>query len=174
MHSISRLVGKGTSICLWWLLFLQEFGCYLLILSLFFVCVFNFPANSGSLQGPQTPQSTGSNSMTEVPGDLKPPTPASTPHGQMTPMQGGRYEKCFALFSLGLPFCNSLRQSFPFPAAQAVIWFCGEPVRALKMAVNKFVWRGEINSPNTREGSDKHWCKRRPMNIQCGEEGGTQ
>uniref|UniRef100_A0A8C0B9K6 AT-rich interaction domain 1B n=1 Tax=Buteo japonicus TaxID=224669 RepID=A0A8C0B9K6_9AVES len=48
------------------------------------------PANSGSLQGPQTPQSTGSNSMTEVPGDLKPPTPASTPHGQMTPMQGGR------------------------------------------------------------------------------------
>lgn len=48
-------------------------------------------ANSGSLQGPQTPQSTGSNSMAEVPGDLKPPTPASTPHGQMTPMQGGRY-----------------------------------------------------------------------------------
>lgn len=50
-------------------------------------------ANSGSLQGPQTPQSTGSNSMAEVPGDLKPPTPASTPHGQMTPMQGGRYAK---------------------------------------------------------------------------------
>ncbi|XP_055471906.1 AT-rich interactive domain-containing protein 1B [Psammomys obesus] len=48
------------------------------------------PANSGSLQGPQTPQSTGSNSMAEVPGDLKPPTPASTPHGQMTPMQSGR------------------------------------------------------------------------------------
>uniref|UniRef100_A0A5F8HCS4 AT-rich interaction domain 1B n=2 Tax=Monodelphis domestica TaxID=13616 RepID=A0A5F8HCS4_MONDO len=48
------------------------------------------PANSGSLQGPQTPQSTGSNSMAEVPGDLKPPTPASTPHGQMTPMPGGR------------------------------------------------------------------------------------
>ncbi|XP_063164170.1 AT-rich interactive domain-containing protein 1B isoform X1 [Candoia aspera] len=48
------------------------------------------PANSGSLQGPQTPQSTGSNSMTEVPSDLKPPTPASTPHGQMTPTQGSR------------------------------------------------------------------------------------
>ena len=63
---------------------------------------FNFPANSGSLQGPQTPQSTGSNSMTEVPGDLKPPTPASTPHGQMTPMQGGRYEKGFASFFVGL------------------------------------------------------------------------
>lgn len=29
--------------------------------------------------------------MAEVPGDLKPPTPASTPHGQMTPMQSGRY-----------------------------------------------------------------------------------
>lgn len=48
------------------------------------------PANSGSLQGPQTPQSTGSSSMAEVPGDLKPPTPASTPHGQGTPMQSGR------------------------------------------------------------------------------------
>ncbi|XP_037549514.1 AT-rich interactive domain-containing protein 1A [Nematolebias whitei] len=39
------------------------------------------PAGSGSLQGPQTPQSTTS-SMTEG-GDLKPPTPASTPHSQM-------------------------------------------------------------------------------------------
>ncbi|XP_035278766.1 AT-rich interactive domain-containing protein 1B isoform X3 [Anguilla anguilla] len=48
------------------------------------------PANSGSLQGPQTPQSTGSSSMTEMPGDLKPPTPASTPLSQGTPMQGSR------------------------------------------------------------------------------------
>ncbi|KAM4693869.1 AT-rich interactive domain-containing protein 1B isoform 6-T6 [Discoglossus pictus] len=48
------------------------------------------PANSGSLQGPHTPQSTGSNSMAEMPGELKPPTPASTPHGQMQPMSGGR------------------------------------------------------------------------------------
>ncbi|KAM5163360.1 AT-rich interactive domain-containing protein 1B isoform 2-T2 [Mantella aurantiaca] len=48
------------------------------------------PANSGSLQGPHTPQSTGSNSMAEMPGDLKPPTPASTPHGQMQPMPSGR------------------------------------------------------------------------------------
>uniref|UniRef100_A0A668A779 AT-rich interactive domain 1B n=1 Tax=Myripristis murdjan TaxID=586833 RepID=A0A668A779_9TELE len=46
------------------------------------------PANSGSLQGPNTPQSSGSSSLTEAPGDLKPPTPASTPHSQMT--QGGR------------------------------------------------------------------------------------
>ncbi|XP_062912086.1 AT-rich interactive domain-containing protein 1B isoform X1 [Mobula hypostoma] len=46
------------------------------------------PAGSGSLQGPQTPQSTSS-SMAES-GDLKPPTPVSTPHGQMTPMQGNR------------------------------------------------------------------------------------
>ncbi|KAI1897375.1 hypothetical protein AGOR_G00082660 [Albula goreensis] len=48
------------------------------------------PANSGSLQGPQTPQSTGSSSMTEMPGDLKPPTPVSTPHSQGTPMPGSR------------------------------------------------------------------------------------
>ncbi|XP_030626769.1 AT-rich interactive domain-containing protein 1B [Chanos chanos] len=48
------------------------------------------PANSGSLQGPQTPQSTGSSSMTEMPPDLKPPTPATTPHGQITPQQGAR------------------------------------------------------------------------------------
>lgn len=79
----------------------KEFGCYLLI----FPFSFHFPANSGSLQGPQTPQSTGSNSMTEVPGDLKPPTPASTPHGQMTPMQGGRYEKGFA--SCFVELCSS-------------------------------------------------------------------
>lgn len=46
------------------------------------------PAGSGSLQGPHTPQSTSS-SMAEG-GDLKPPTPASTPHSQMTPMPGAR------------------------------------------------------------------------------------
>uniref|UniRef100_A0A3P9PJU6 AT-rich interaction domain 1B n=1 Tax=Poecilia reticulata TaxID=8081 RepID=A0A3P9PJU6_POERE len=46
------------------------------------------PAGSGSLQGPQTPQSTTS-SMAEG-GDLKPPTPASTPHAQMPPMPGVR------------------------------------------------------------------------------------
>ncbi|XP_015238245.1 PREDICTED: AT-rich interactive domain-containing protein 1A-like isoform X2 [Cyprinodon variegatus] len=46
------------------------------------------PAGSGSLQGPQTPQSTTS-SMAEG-GDLKPPTPASTPHSQMPPMPGVR------------------------------------------------------------------------------------
>ncbi|XP_033013734.1 AT-rich interactive domain-containing protein 1A isoform X1 [Lacerta agilis] len=46
------------------------------------------PAGSGSMQGPQTPQSTSS-SMAEG-GDLKPPTPASTPHSQMPPLQGIR------------------------------------------------------------------------------------
>ncbi|TSO05451.1 AT-rich interactive domain-containing protein 1A [Bagarius yarrelli] len=46
------------------------------------------PAGSGSLQGPQTPQSTSS-SMTEG-NDLKPPTPASTPHSQMPPLPGVR------------------------------------------------------------------------------------
>ncbi|MBN3311267.1 ARI1B protein, partial [Amia calva] len=48
------------------------------------------PANSGSFQGPQTPQSSGSNSMAEMPVDLKPPTPASTPHSQGTPLQNSR------------------------------------------------------------------------------------
>nr|XP_015208997.1 PREDICTED: AT-rich interactive domain-containing protein 1B [Lepisosteus oculatus] len=48
------------------------------------------PANSGSLQGPQTPQSSSSSSVAEMPGDLKPPTPASTPHAPMTSLQGGR------------------------------------------------------------------------------------
>uniref|UniRef100_A0A452UBP6 AT-rich interaction domain 1B n=1 Tax=Ursus maritimus TaxID=29073 RepID=A0A452UBP6_URSMA len=67
------------------------------------------PANSGSLQGPQTPQSTGSNSMAEVPGDLKPPTPASTPHGQMTPMQGGRS----SAVSVHDPFSDASDSSFP-------------------------------------------------------------
>ncbi|NWY00918.1 ARI1A protein, partial [Nothoprocta ornata] len=46
------------------------------------------PAGSGSMQGPQTPQSTSS-SMAEG-GDLKPPTPASTPHTQMPPLPGIR------------------------------------------------------------------------------------
>ncbi|RXM97393.1 AT-rich interactive domain-containing protein 1B [Acipenser ruthenus] len=48
------------------------------------------PANSGSLQGPQTPQSTDSNSMTEAPGELQPPAPVSAAHGQMPPLQGNR------------------------------------------------------------------------------------
>ncbi|KAI1895894.1 hypothetical protein AGOR_G00111450 [Albula goreensis] len=47
------------------------------------------PVNSGSFQGPQTPQSSGSSSLTELPSDLKPPTPVPTPHGQMNPIQGG-------------------------------------------------------------------------------------
>ncbi|KAF3703243.1 AT-rich interactive domain-containing protein 1B [Channa argus] len=47
------------------------------------------PANSGSLQGPNTPQSSSS-SLTEAPGDLKPPTPVSTPHSQMAQQTGNR------------------------------------------------------------------------------------
>ncbi|KAM9708114.1 AT-rich interactive domain-containing protein 1B isoform 2-T2 [Menidia menidia] len=49
------------------------------------------PANSGgSLQGPQTPQSSGSSSAAEAAGDLKPPTPATTPLGQATPLPPNR------------------------------------------------------------------------------------
>ncbi|XP_058470891.1 AT-rich interactive domain-containing protein 1B-like isoform X4 [Solea solea] len=49
------------------------------------------PANSGgSLQGPQTPQSSGSSSAAEAAGDLKPPTPATTPLGQVTPLPPNR------------------------------------------------------------------------------------
>uniref|UniRef100_A0A8C7CFT6 AT-rich interaction domain 1B n=1 Tax=Oncorhynchus kisutch TaxID=8019 RepID=A0A8C7CFT6_ONCKI len=44
------------------------------------------PANSGSLQGPHTPQSTGSSSMTEMSEGMKLPTPATTPHA--TPQPG--------------------------------------------------------------------------------------
>ncbi|XP_036942680.1 AT-rich interactive domain-containing protein 1B isoform X3 [Acanthopagrus latus] len=47
------------------------------------------PANSGSLQGPNTPQSSSS-SLTEAPGDLKPPTSVSTSHNQMGPQPGNR------------------------------------------------------------------------------------
>ncbi|KAM9840693.1 AT-rich interactive domain-containing protein 1B-like isoform 2-T2 [Aulostomus maculatus] len=47
------------------------------------------PANSGSLQGPNTPQSSSS-SLTEAPADLKPLTPASTPHSQMGPQPTNR------------------------------------------------------------------------------------
>uniref|UniRef100_A0A8D3D463 AT-rich interactive domain 1B n=1 Tax=Scophthalmus maximus TaxID=52904 RepID=A0A8D3D463_SCOMX len=44
------------------------------------------PAHSGSLQGPHTPQSGGSSSsLTEGPGDLRPPTP----HGQTGPQTMG-------------------------------------------------------------------------------------
>uniref|UniRef100_A0A8C5PLP9 AT-rich interaction domain 1B n=1 Tax=Leptobrachium leishanense TaxID=445787 RepID=A0A8C5PLP9_9ANUR len=67
------------------------------------------PANSGSLQGPHTPQSTGSNSMAEMPGDLKPPTPASTPHGQMQPMSGGRN----SAVSVQDPFSDVSEPAFP-------------------------------------------------------------
>uniref|UniRef100_A0A7N8WQ70 AT-rich interactive domain-containing protein 1B-like n=1 Tax=Mastacembelus armatus TaxID=205130 RepID=A0A7N8WQ70_9TELE len=49
------------------------------------------PANSGgSLQGPQTPQSSGSSSTAEAAGELKPPTPATTPLGQVTPLPTNR------------------------------------------------------------------------------------
>ncbi|XP_077396183.1 AT-rich interactive domain-containing protein 1B isoform X3 [Festucalex cinctus] len=49
------------------------------------------PANSGgSLQGPQTPQSSGSSSTAEGAGDLLPPTRATTPLGQGTPVPPNR------------------------------------------------------------------------------------
>ncbi|KAJ7988897.1 hypothetical protein DPEC_G00313950 [Dallia pectoralis] len=48
------------------------------------------PVNSGSLQGPQTPQSSGSSSAAEMSGDLKPPTPTAAPLGQMQPIPASR------------------------------------------------------------------------------------
>ncbi|KAJ8340808.1 hypothetical protein SKAU_G00330990 [Synaphobranchus kaupii] len=60
------------------------------------------PAGSGSLQGPQTPQSTEG-------GDLKPPTPASTPHSQMPPMPGVRS----SAVNLQDPFSDSSDPAFP-------------------------------------------------------------
>ncbi|KAJ3597420.1 hypothetical protein NHX12_000947 [Muraenolepis orangiensis] len=65
------------------------------------------PAGSGSLQGPQTPQSTSS-SMAEG-GDLKPPTPASTPHSQMPPVPPGARSSV----SLQDPFADGSDPAFP-------------------------------------------------------------
>uniref|UniRef100_A0A8C5ETJ3 AT-rich interactive domain-containing protein 1A-like n=1 Tax=Gouania willdenowi TaxID=441366 RepID=A0A8C5ETJ3_GOUWI len=65
------------------------------------------PAGSGSLQGPQTPQSTSS-SMAEG-GDLKPPTPASTPHTQMPPMPPGSR----STVNLQDPFSEGSDPAFP-------------------------------------------------------------
>ncbi|XP_066452177.1 AT-rich interactive domain-containing protein 1B isoform X12 [Eleutherodactylus coqui] len=82
------------------------------------------PANSGSLQGPHTPQSTGSNSMAEMPGDLKPPTPASTPHGQIQPMPGGRNSAVSVQdpFSddSGFPKRNSITPNTPYQQGMTV------------------------------------------------------
>ncbi|XP_047214102.1 AT-rich interactive domain-containing protein 1A isoform X1 [Girardinichthys multiradiatus] len=64
-------------------------------------------AGSGSLQGPQTPQSTSS-SMAEG-GDLKPPTPASTPHTQMPPMPPGPRSSV----NLQDPFSDGSDPAFP-------------------------------------------------------------
>ncbi|KAM4581489.1 AT-rich interactive domain-containing protein 1A isoform 1-T1 [Odontesthes bonariensis] len=64
-------------------------------------------AGSGSLQGPQTPQSTSS-SMAEG-GDLKPPTPASTPHTQMPPMPPGSRSSV----NLQDPFSDGSDPTFP-------------------------------------------------------------
>ncbi|XP_072316369.1 AT-rich interactive domain-containing protein 1A isoform X1 [Eucyclogobius newberryi] len=64
-------------------------------------------AGSGSLQGPQTPQSTSS-SMAEG-GDLKPPTPASTPHSQIPPMPTGPRSS----INLQDPFSDSSDPAFP-------------------------------------------------------------
>uniref|UniRef100_A0A3Q3BE65 AT-rich interaction domain 1Aa n=1 Tax=Kryptolebias marmoratus TaxID=37003 RepID=A0A3Q3BE65_KRYMA len=65
------------------------------------------PAGSGSLQGPQTPQSTSS-SMAEG-GDLKPPTPASTPHSQIPPMPPGSRSSV----NLQDPFSDGSDPTFP-------------------------------------------------------------
>ncbi|XP_068087974.1 AT-rich interactive domain-containing protein 1B isoform X2 [Hyperolius riggenbachi] len=76
------------------------------------------PANSGSFQGPHTPQSTGSNSMAEMPGDLKPPTPASTPHGQVQPMPSGRNSSMSVQDPFtedsGFPKHNSVSSNVPY------------------------------------------------------------
>ncbi|XP_071240071.1 AT-rich interactive domain-containing protein 1A-like isoform X3 [Salvelinus alpinus] len=63
------------------------------------------PAGSGSLQGPQTPQSTSS-SMAEG-SDLKPPTPASTPHPTQMP-PGARSN-----VALQDPFADGTDPAFP-------------------------------------------------------------
>lgn len=58
--------------------------------------------------------------MAEMPGDLKPPTPASTPHGQMQPMPSGRYLRltvqtmCFILMFIFFPYVGRLWHCYTF------------------------------------------------------------
>ncbi|XP_062863034.1 AT-rich interactive domain-containing protein 1B-like [Trichomycterus rosablanca] len=66
------------------------------------------PANSGSLQGPQTPQSTGSSSMPEMPCELKPPTPATTPQGHINNVQSNSNNS----ISVQDPFSDGIDPAF--------------------------------------------------------------
>lgn len=86
----------------------QGWSCYLSVTQSAPAC---FAAGSGSLQGPQTPQSTSS-SMAEG-GDLKPPTPASTPHTQMPPMPGARYQQKLPERFVGTLGTSSSNQLLP-------------------------------------------------------------
>ncbi|KAF3844698.1 hypothetical protein F7725_007861 [Dissostichus mawsoni] len=50
-----------------------------------------------------TPQSSGSSSTAEAAGDLKPPTPATTPLGQVTPLPPNSTHSIFSVFQLSPP-----------------------------------------------------------------------
>ncbi|KAK7905029.1 hypothetical protein WMY93_017636 [Mugilogobius chulae] len=85
------------------------------------------PANSGgSLQGPQTPQSSGSSSTAEAGGELKPPTPATTPLGQATPLPPNRSSVSVQdpFSEVNDPAFQKRAPSLPPPAPTSRAWAC--------------------------------------------------
>lgn len=171
MHGRSRLMEERTSFSPWWLLFLQEFGCYLLI--------FPSPLISQLILVPCKAHRL--HSLLVVIPWQKCQAIWSPQHQHQHLMD--RWHLCRVAgmkrsllhFFVGLKFYNSLSQPFPFPAAQELIWFCGELVRASKASENDLVlegreWKGGrsrrcISFLNTREGSDKHQCKVGHVNL---------
>uniref|UniRef100_A0A8C8IRI6 ARID domain-containing protein n=1 Tax=Oncorhynchus tshawytscha TaxID=74940 RepID=A0A8C8IRI6_ONCTS len=110
------------------------------------------PANSGSLQGPHTPQSTGSSSMTEMSEGMKLPTPATTPH--VTPQPGNRN-------SVGIrvqdPFSEVSDPAFhkrgPMPsgAQYQQVGGCADPSMRMQYDANKDPYEGPRKGPGGSE-----------------------
>uniref|UniRef100_A0A8K9WNX1 AT-rich interaction domain 1B n=1 Tax=Oncorhynchus mykiss TaxID=8022 RepID=A0A8K9WNX1_ONCMY len=114
------------------------------------------PANSGSLQGPHTPQSTGSSSMTEMSEGMKLPTPATTPHA--TP-QPARY--CGGVNSVGIrvqdPFSEVSDPAFhkrgPMPsgAPYQQVGGSADPSMRMQYDANKDPYEGPRKGPGGSE-----------------------
>ncbi|XP_034018043.1 AT-rich interactive domain-containing protein 1B-like isoform X2 [Thalassophryne amazonica] len=112
------------------------------------------PANSGSLQGPNTPHSSSS-SLTDAPGDLKPPTPSPTPHEHMTLHPGHR---SLGGVSIQDPFCEGNDPAYhgkqgPGPAS-APCQHGGaptDPTLGMQYDANKEAYRGLRKGPGLKE-----------------------
>ncbi|XP_013881918.1 AT-rich interactive domain-containing protein 1B isoform X2 [Austrofundulus limnaeus] len=106
------------------------------------------PANSGSLQGPNTPQSSSS-SLTEAPVDLKPPTPAPAPLSQTTPQTGSRN---MGGVSIQDPFSEGSDPAFqnkrvPGPTAGALQQGAGPSDLRMQYDANKDPYGGPRKGP---------------------------